>query len=117
LQKKKKIVVIEHAKCDYCEKEIAPGERLYTMSIDFNSYLTVGSKDHMAVEEVTEDVLAEGGDTYSYELCERCYWALKDFIQKGLRKKERPQQYRQNRRRGTLPRDGNNTNGFGSLAA
>ncbi len=80
--------------------------------------MTIGTKDHIAVEEITEDVLAEeNGDTFEYDLCERCYWALKDFIQKGLRKKERPQQYRQNRRRGTLSRDGNNTNGFGSLAA
>jgi len=87
----KKIVVIEYAKCDYCEKEIAPGEQLHTMSIDFNSYLTVSEKDHRAVEEVTGDILSEedGSDTFEYELCERCYWSLKEFIQKGLKKQNK----------------------------
>lgn len=88
-----KRVVIENAKCDCCGKKIAPGQAVYTMSIDFNSYLTVSGKDHRAVEEVTGDVLAEDGDTYEYDLCEDCYWCLKDFIQKGLKQ----QQHRQRR--------------------
>ena len=86
-----KRVVIENAKCDCCGKKIAPGQAVYTMSIDFTSYLTVSGKDHRAVEEVTGDVLAEDGDTYEYDLCEDCYWRLKDFIQKGLKQ----QQHRQ----------------------
>ena len=84
----KGIVVIENTKCDYCEKEIAPGEGVYTMSIDFTCYLTISGKDHRAVEEVTGDVLAEDGDTYEYDLCEDCYWHLKDFIQKGLKQQQ-----------------------------
>jgi hypothetical protein len=83
------------------------------MSIDFNSYLTISGKDHRAVEEVTGDVLAEeDGDTFEYDLCERCYWALKDFIQKGLRKLHLPQD-----RRRRLSH--NNSDGFksSSLAA
>jgi hypothetical protein len=105
----KGIIVIENTKCDYCEKEIAPGEGVYTMSIDFTCYLTISGKDHRAVEEVTGDILAEdGGDTFEYELCEHCYWGLKDFMQKGLK------QQRQRRKRLS-----NNSNGsvFGSLAA
>jgi hypothetical protein len=110
---RKKIVVIEYAKCDYCEKVIAPGEPLHIMSIDFNSYLTIGTKDQIAVEEVTEDVLAEeDGDTYDYDLCERCYWALKDFIQKGLRKRH----LRQDRRR-RLSNNTSNGSQSSSLAA
>ena len=83
------------------------------MSIDFNSYLTIGTKDHIAVEEVTGDVLAEeDGDTFEYDLCERCYWALKDFIQKGLRKR----QLRQDRRR-RLSHNNSNGSQSTSLAA
>lgn len=41
-----KRVVIENAKCDCCGKKIAPGQAVYTMSIDFTSYLTVSGKDH-----------------------------------------------------------------------
>jgi hypothetical protein len=88
LRKKKRIVVIENAKCDYCDKRIDTAEKLYTMSIDFNSYLTVSGKDSRAVEEVTGEVLAEDGDTYEYDLCENCYWSLKYFIQKGLKKQQ-----------------------------
>lgn len=43
-----KRVVIENAKCDCCGKKIAPGQAVYTMSIDFTSYLTVSGKDHRA---------------------------------------------------------------------
>jgi hypothetical protein len=39
-----KRVVIENAKCDCCGKKIAPGQAVYTMSIDFTSYLTVSGK-------------------------------------------------------------------------
>jgi hypothetical protein len=83
-----KRVVIENAKCNCCGKKIAPGQAVYTMSIDFTSYLTVRGKDYRAVEEVTGDVLAEDGDTYEYDLCEDCYWRLKDFIQKGLKQQQ-----------------------------
>jgi hypothetical protein len=83
-----KRVVIENAKCDYCEKEIAPGQPVYTMSIDFTSYLTVSGKDRRAIEEVTGDTLAKDGDTYEYDLCEDCYWRLKDFIHKGLKNQQ-----------------------------
>ncbi len=84
-----KSVVIENAKCDYCEKEIAPGQPVYTMSIDFTCYLAVSGKDRRAVEEVTGGTLAEdAGDTFEYDLCNECYWRLKDFIQKGLRKQQ-----------------------------
>lgn len=79
-----KKIAIENAKCDYCEKEIAPGEGVYAMSIGFSSYLTVGGKDHIAMEEVTGDNLAKGGSTFAYDLCNDCYWRLKEFIQKGL---------------------------------
>ena len=81
-----KRVVIENAICVYFGKKIASGQAVYTMSIDFTCYLTVSGKDHRAVEEVTGDILAEDGDRYEYDLCEHCYWALKDFIQKGLKK-------------------------------
>ena len=100
-----KKVVIENAKCEYCEKEIAPGQAVYTMSIDFTSYLTVSGKDRRAVEEVTGDTLAKDGDTYEYDLCENCYWRLKDFIHKGLKNQ-------QQKRRGLST----NNNGFVFLA-
>lgn len=87
-----KRVVIENARCDYCEKEIAPGQPVYTMSIDFTCYLAVSGKDRRAIEEVTGDTLAKDGDAYEYDLCDDCYWRLKEFIQKGLKNQ-------QNRRR------------------
>jgi hypothetical protein len=61
------------------------------MSIDFTSYLTIAPQDHIAVQEVTGDTLSKDGDTYSYDLCEHCYWSLKEFIQKGLEKQRRLQ--------------------------
>jgi hypothetical protein len=87
-----KRVVIENARCDYCEKEIAAGQPVYTMSIDFTCYLAVSGKDRRAVEEVTGDTLAKDGDAYEYDLCDDCYWRLKEFIQKGSKNQ-------QNRRR------------------
>ncbi len=103
-----KRIVIENAKCDYCGKQIAPGQTIYIMSIDFTSYLTVSGKDHRAVEEVTGDILAEGSDTYEYDLCQECYWRLKDFIQKGLKNQ-------QHRRKRFSKNNNNNSSVFFAL--
>jgi hypothetical protein len=89
--KKSNVVIINNAKCDYCGNEITPENGFFTMSIDFTSYLTIAPQDHIAVQEVTGDTLSKDGDTYSYELCEHCYWSLKEFIQKGLEKQRRRQ--------------------------
>jgi hypothetical protein len=79
-----KTIAIESAKCNYCEKEIASGEKVYAMSIDFSNYLIVGGKDHTSLEEVTGDNLSKDGSIFAYDLCEDCFWSLKEFIQKGL---------------------------------
>ena len=83
-----KRVTIENASCDYCEKEIAPGQPVYTMSIDFACYLALSGKDHEAVEEFTGDVLAKDDDKFESDSCEDCYWRLKNFIQEGLKNQQ-----------------------------
>jgi hypothetical protein len=83
-----KRVAIENASCDYCEEEIAPGQPVYTMSIDFTCYLALSGKDHRAVEEFTGGVLAKDDDKFESDLCEDCYWRLKNFIQEGLKNQQ-----------------------------
>jgi hypothetical protein len=100
-----KRVAIENASCDYCEKEIAPGQPVYTMSIDFACYLAVSEKDNRAVEEFTGDVLAKNDDKFESDLCEDCYWRLKNFIQEGLKNQQR-------NRRGLSTHNKNNSSVF-----